>query len=79
MFLTVPDDESGEIREIAPHLGGFGSVRVRVAVGESVWKTSVFPQRNDGPYVLPVKKEIRRHESIDVGDIVDLALTILID
>ena len=79
VFLTVPDDESEEIRDIAPHPGGFGSVRVRVSVGGSVWKTSLFPQRNDGPYVLPLKKDIRRRENIEVGDTVEVALTILID
>ncbi len=33
VFLTVPEDESDIIRELAPHIGGFGSVRVRVSVG----------------------------------------------
>ena len=79
VFLTVPEDESEDIRELAPNFGGFGSVRVRVTIGESEWKTSVFPQRNNGPYVLPVKKAIRSKEKIDVGDSVDVELALIID
>lgn len=79
VLLTVPEDESEDIRELAPDVGGFGSVRVRVTIGDSEWKTSVFPQRNSGPFVLPVKKPIRLKEKIDAGDTVDVELAILID
>ncbi len=79
VFLTVPEDESDIIRDIAPRAGGFGSVRVRVNIAGQEWKTSVFPQKNSGPYVLPVKKDVRRRANIDVGDTVDVTLTMLID
>ncbi len=79
VFVTVPEDESEDIRELAPNVGGFGSVRVRVTIGESQWLTSVFPQRNDGPFVLPIKKPIRAKEGIDVGDTVAVELAIVID
>jgi len=79
VFLTVPEDESEDIRELAPNFGGFGSVRVRVTIGESEWKTSVFPQSNEGCFVLPVKKPIRSKEEIDVGDTVDVELALIID
>lgn len=78
-MLTVPEDESDEIRDIAPHPGGFGSVRVRVTIGSTEWKTSVFPQKNDGPYVLPIKKEVRKREGIDAGDAASVTLALLID
>ncbi len=79
VFLTVPEDESEDIRELAPSFGGFGSVRVRVTIGESEWKTSVFPQRSNGLFVLPVKKPIRTKECIDVGDTVEVELALIID
>lgn len=79
VFVTVPEDESEDIRELAPEVGGFGSVRVRVSIGESQWLTSVFPQSNSGPFVLPIKKPIRIKEAIDVGDTVDIELTIVLE
>ena len=77
VMLTVPEDESDEIRNIAPDLGGFGSVRVRVTIGSTVWTTSVFPQKNQGPYVLPIKKDVRKREGIDAGDTASISLTLL--
>ena len=51
VFVTVPEDESDEIREVAPHPGGFGSVRVGVQIGATSWKTSVFPDAKSGCFV----------------------------
>ena len=79
VMLTVPEDESDEIHDIAPNPGGFGSVRVEVQIGESRWKTSVFPSSKTGCFVLPIKKPVRKAEAIDVGDEVDVALTIVMD
>ena len=79
VLLTVPEDESEDIRDLAPNVGGFGSVRVRVSIGDSQWLTSVFPQRDNGPFVLPIKKPVRKAEGIDVGDRVDVELGIVLD
>jgi len=79
IFITVPLDESEEIREIAPNPGGFGSVRVEVRIGDSTWRTSVFPDSKSGCFVLPIKKPIRAAEKIDLGDIAEVDLTIVLD
>lgn len=76
-FLTVPDEQSQEIRAQAfgaPR--GFGSVRVQAAIGEVVWRTSVFPL-NSGGYLLPVKAEVRRKAGISAGDEVTVTLELL--
>ncbi len=76
-FLTVPDEQSQEIRAQAfgaPR--GFGSVRVQAAIGEVVWRTSVFPQ-DSGGYLLPVKAEVRRKAGIAAGDEVTVQLELL--
>ena len=66
-FVTVPEAVSEEIQEIsAGARRGFGSVRVAVTVGGTTWRTSIFP--SDGRYVLPVKRAVRKAESLDVGD-----------
>ena len=78
VFLTLPPDESEAVRDIPrPPQPGFGSVRVRVTVGNTTWLTSVFPQAGGGPYILPVKKAVRKAESIDIGDVARVMLEVL--
>jgi hypothetical protein len=68
-FVRMPADQSQELREQMDGLtNGFGSIRVEVSLGESVWLTSVFPDSATKCYVLPVKKAIRKHEELEPGD-----------
>jgi hypothetical protein len=68
-FVSLPADVSDEIREVAgAPRRGFGAVRVQVAVGGSVWKTSIFPDSGSGQYVLPIKRAVRQAEGLDAGD-----------
>lgn len=76
VFLTVPEEETEEIRLRSGPPRGFGSVRVEVRVGGSTWRTSVFPDKTRG-FVLPVKKAVRRAESLDVGDSARVRLALL--
>jgi len=78
-MLTVPEDESDQIREIVPEARGFGAVRVEVQVGETVWRTSVFPSKELDAYVLPVKKPVRKAEGLDEGSVADVTLRVLLD
>ena len=76
-FLTVPEDQSAEIKAHAfgsPR--GFGSIRVEASIGDVTWRTSVFPL-NSGGYLLPVKAEIRRRADIGAGDEVTVKLELL--
>jgi hypothetical protein len=76
-FLTVPEEQSAEIRAQAfsgPR--GFGSVRVEATVNAVSWRTSVFPQKSGG-YILPVKADVRRKAGIAAGDEVTLSLELL--
>ena len=76
-FLTVPDEQSGEIKAQAFSLPrGFGSVRVAAAIGEVRWRTSVFPL-NAGGYLLPVKAEIRKWAQLAAGDEVTVELALI--
>lgn len=56
--------------------GGFGSVKVRATVGDTSWETSVFPNRESGGFILPVKAVFRRAEALAEGDEVTLFLRI---
>lgn len=75
-FVSLPPEESEEIRDLADGpRRGFGSVRVRVTVGGSTWKTSIFP---DGArYVLPIKRAVRRAEALDIGDIATVTVELI--
>ena len=76
-FVTVPDEESNDIRAHAfGNPRGFGSVRVESKIGEISWRTSVFPL-NSGGYLLPLKAEVRRKANIGAGDQVTIELELL--
>jgi Domain of unknown function (DUF1905) len=68
-FVSLPAEASEEIRDLSggPRRG-FGAVRVRVTVGGTTWTTSIFPDSGKGRYVLPIKRAVRKAETIDAGD-----------
>lgn len=77
-FVSVPQDEADEILDaVGARARGFGSVRVEVTVGATVWRTSLFPDSTAGTYVLPVKKAVRRAEGLDPGSTARVSLRLL--
>ncbi len=77
-FVTLPADLSDDIADEtdgAPR--GFGAVRVEVTVGATTWRTSIFPDSKRGAYVLPVKKDVRRKEALEVGDVLSVGLEVV--
>lgn len=78
IFVTVPEDVSDEIRDRGGPPRGFGSVRVEVTIGATTWRTSVFPNSAEaGTFVLPLKKAVRKAESLDLGDTASVALRVI--
>jgi hypothetical protein len=73
-FVTLPIEQADDIEALATPKGGFGSVKVDVTVGETIWSTSLFPDNGAGSYVLPIKRAVRDAEGIDIGDTVDIEL-----
>ena len=76
-FITVPEEQSGELRAHAfgaPR--GFGSVKVEARIHDVTWRTSVFPL-NGGGYLLPVKAEVRRRANLAAGDEVTVRLELI--
>jgi hypothetical protein len=47
---------------------------VTVRLGSTTFTTSLFPK--DGGYIVPLKAAVRKKESVDLGDVVKLALSI---
>lgn len=74
-FVTVPVEYAEELRgRAAVARRGFGSIRVEATIGNTTWATSVFPDRDTGSYLLPIKRSVRDAEGIDDQDLVAVAL-----
>ncbi|EYR64590.1 hypothetical protein N866_08030 [Actinotalea ferrariae CF5-4] len=77
-FVSVPEAQADEILDlVGTRARGFGSVRVEVTVGGSVWRTSLFPDSRARTYVLPVKKAVRAAERLEAGATARVRITIL--
>ena len=59
--------ESGQVR-------GFGAIKVTAQIGDTRWTTSVFPAKDAGGYMLPVKAPVRQAEGLGEGDEITLTL-----
>ncbi|MEU8895524.1 DUF1905 domain-containing protein [Nocardia sp. NPDC048505] len=67
-FVSLPEAVADEIEDQYAHrANGFGAVKVQVRIGASLWTTSVFPDKERGTYVLPVKKPVRVAERLEAG------------
>lgn len=77
-FVSLPTDIADDVLDRAAGVArGFGSVRVQVTVGGSVWRTSLFPSSGSKTYVLPIKKAVRTAEGLGAGDTAHLSLRLL--
>ncbi|GAA3183704.1 DUF1905 domain-containing protein [Blastococcus jejuensis] len=76
-FVTVPDAESGTLKEASGLVSyGWGMIPVTAQIRETEWTTSLFPK--DGRYVVPVKDAVRRAEELEVGDVVTVCLSVAV-
>jgi hypothetical protein len=77
-FVSLPVDVAAEIRDIAgAGRRGFGSLRVRAAIGGSSWTTSIFPDSQRDTFVLPLKKAVRRAEGVEAGDVATVTVELV--
>jgi hypothetical protein len=77
-FVTLPLAQSEEIKLItSSNRKSFGTVRVRAKIGGTSWKTSLFPEKKSGCYVLPISKPIRKSESIIAEDKIEVKIEII--
>lgn len=77
VFVTLPKPIGKEIKELFGHgRKGFGSIRVKAQIGTTKWRTSIFPDNGLASYVLPLKKEVRYAETLNIGDTAYIALSL---
>jgi len=74
-FVSVPDAQAVELEAVARSVTyGWGMIPVGVQVGDTRWRTSLFPK--DGGYVVPVKDAVRKAEDLEVGDVLRIRITV---
>lgn len=72
-FVTVPEEQSLDLKAISGLVTyGWGVLPVRVRIGATEWKTSLFPK--DGRYLVPIKAAVRHAEHLEEGDEVTIWL-----
>lgn len=77
-FVSLPKKESADIKAAyGDQSPGWGSLPVSVTLGTSTWKTSIFPDKHSGGYLLPLKATVRAKEHVRQGDIITFTLQVL--
>ena len=76
-FVSVPKSKSATLKKAFLGLtAGFGSLPVTATIGQTTWKTSIFPESKSGCYMLPLKASVRKKENIAPKKIVSVTLII---
>jgi hypothetical protein len=74
-FVTVPEDECAALKSTSSLVSyGWGMIPVRVQIGKTEFKTSLFPK--NGSYIVPIKADVRRLEQLLEDDQVVLTLEV---
>lgn len=74
-FVTMPEEESHDLKAISASVTyGWGVIPVTVQIGDTEWKTSLFPK--DDLYLVPIKASVRKAENLEEGDEVTIRLTV---
>src|SRR3989344_6510489 len=77
-FMMLPKKQSEDIKKTFGALSrGWGSLPVVVTIGNTSWKTSIFPDNKAGTYFLPLKADVRKKEKIKKGDTVSFSVGIM--
>jgi hypothetical protein len=74
-FVTVPVEQCHDLKAISGSVTyGWGMIPVHVRIGETEWKTSLFPK--DRSYIVPLNVRARRAENLQEGDEVTVRLEV---
>lgn len=74
-FVTVPEELCDALDATAGLVSyGWGMIPVSVRIGDTGWKTSLWPK--DGRYIVPLKADVRRAEALEVGDTTTVRLVV---
>jgi hypothetical protein len=82
-FVTIEGDVAEAIHALAlmrrlenGRKRGWGAMKVRATIGDTEWDTSIFPAKDVGGWLLPVKAAVRKAEGIVAGDEVRVSISL---
>lgn len=75
-FLNLPNDAADEIRFFNASAKGFTPLKVTATIGDTTWKTAIFPDSKSGSFVLVVKLSVRKTEGLKAGDNVTASIKV---
>jgi hypothetical protein len=82
-FLTLDGEVAEAIHALAlmhrlegGRKRGWGSIKVRATVGDTSWDTSIFPAKEIGGWLLPMKAPVRKAERLVAGDLVEVRVEV---
>jgi hypothetical protein len=82
-FLTIDGEAAEAIHTLAlmrrlegGRKRGWGSIKVRATIGDTRWDTSIFPAKDHGGWLLPVKATVRKAEELVAGDLVEVTVSL---
>lgn len=75
LFAPLPAEAVHEIASAATDLSyGWGCIPATGRIGDTDFSTSLFPR--NGGYLMPVKAAVQRAESVGLGDVIQVRLTV---
>lgn len=75
LFVAVPDEPSQDLKTVSGLVTyGWGVIPVLARIGDTEWKTSLFPK--GGRYLVPIRVSVQKAENLAVGDRVSIQLEI---
>ncbi len=76
-FITIDPGTAMAIRaETFDRMGRWKSVKVTAVIGDTRWQTSLFPHKESGGFILPVKASVRKAEGLTEGEDIGVTLEI---
>ncbi len=75
-FLTIDGETAQAIRASATRADAWGSVRIVATVGATTWRTSLFPSKQAGGWLLPLKATVRKAEKLAEGAVIEAVLAL---
>lgn len=75
-FLTIDGETATAIRAHATNAAAWGSVYVEATIGKTTWRTSLFPSKQAGGWLLPLKAAVRKAEKIFEGSDIEVVLAL---
>ncbi|WP_086734070.1 DUF1905 domain-containing protein [Erythrobacter colymbi] len=75
-FLTIGGETAQAIKAAASKADAWGSVRIEATIGGTTWRTSLFPSKQVGGWMLPLKAAVRKAEKLAEGSVVEAVLAL---